>query len=175
MTAVEEYDAIVYDLDGTVVRLAVDWGAAADDVAAVYRDAGYEPTGGLWELLDGADAVDLGSAVESVLADHERRGARRSERLDRADELLELASPAAICSLNCEAACREALSAHGLADAVDAVVGRDTVDPVKPEPGSLMHAVDALGASPDRVLFVGDSERDAVTAERAGVDFDSVD
>jgi Predicted phosphatases len=51
------------------------------------------------------------------------------------------------------------------------VVGRDTVRTHKPEPESLLAAVDALGVDPDRCVFVGDSESDRVTADRAGVPF----
>jgi hypothetical protein len=37
--------AVVYDLDGTLVTLAVDWDAVATDVIAVYEDSGIDATG----------------------------------------------------------------------------------------------------------------------------------
>ncbi|WP_233560733.1 HAD-IA family hydrolase, partial [Halobellus sp. Atlit-38R] len=66
-----------------------------------------------------------------------------------------------------------AVETHGLADAIDgdAIVGRDTVGSHKPDPASLLAAIDRLGAAPEDALFVGDSRRDAVAAERGGVDF----
>ena len=70
-----------------------------------------------------------------------------------------------------EAACRTALDVHDLASHVEAVVGRDTVATRKPDPEPLLAALDPLDVPPERALFVGDSERDAVTAERAGMDF----
>lgn len=175
-TALDAADAIVYDLDGTLLELAVDWDTAADDVVAAYAEhALVPPTGDLWSLLDAAADYGVEAVVEETIAGHERAGANAStllplgERLAGGDD-----RPAAVCSLNCEDACRIALETHGLEAAIDAVVGRDTVETHKPEPESLLAAVDAIGVEPSRVVFVGDSESDAVTADRAGVPFVSV-
>lgn len=166
------YDAVVYDLDGTVARLAVDWDAAEREAASVFADHGIDADGDLWSMLDLADETGLRAEIESLLADHEREGARSSERLELADCLPGHAIPVGVCSLNCEAACREALATHDLTDAVRAVVGRDTVATRKPDPEPLLAAVERLGFDAgDSVLFVGDSRRDEETARRAGVDF----
>jgi phosphoglycolate phosphatase len=167
-----DLDAVVYDLDGTLVRLAVDWAALEADMEAVLRDAGVEPDGfGAWELLDAAERAGVGSEVEALVAAAERDGARDSTRLALADELPEGGLPVGVCSLNCEAACRIALETHGLAGAVEYVVGRDSIPERKPAPEPLLAVVEALGASPERTLFVGDSASDRTTAERAGTRF----
>lgn len=172
MSDESEYDAVVYDLDGTLVSLDVDWDAVARDVEAVYAEAGVDDVPfGLWEMLAQSDAHGLRAEVEAVISDHEREGARSSRRLPLADQLSGSAGSIAVCSLNSEAACRVALETHGLSDAVDAVVGRDTAETYKPDPESLLAAIRALGADPERTLFVGDGERDETTAERAGVAF----
>lgn len=165
------YDAVVYDLDGTLVRLAVDWAAAEREAASVFTDHGVDADGDLWAMLDLADETGLRDEIETVLSAHEREGARASERLELAD-CLPHTVPVGVCSLNCEAACREALGTHDLRDAVRAVVGRDSVTTRKPDPEPLLATVDRLGlARDDPVLFVGDSRRDEETARRAGVDF----
>lgn len=164
--------AVVYDLDDTVVRLAVDWDAVAADLRALYADAGVAADGwSVWDCYDGAAEHGLEDAVERVLAEHERAGARRAERLPAADEVAAREVPVGVCSLNAESACRLALETHGLADAVDAVVGRDTVAAVKPAPEPLLAALDALGVPPTAALFVGNGRRDEETARRAGVPF----
>jgi len=169
------YDAVVYDLDGTLVELAVDWNAVAVDVREVYHDANVAPPGeGLWDMLEAASDVGLTAEVESTIAAHEHDGARTSNRLAHADELLERSLPAGVCSLNCERACRIALEEHALTPAVDAVVGRDTVGTWKPDPEPLLATVRELDADPEQALFIGDSARDHRTAERAGVDFEYV-
>ncbi|MFP8953955.1 HAD family hydrolase [Natrialbaceae archaeon A-arb3/5] len=170
------YDAVVYDLDGTLVDLTVDWGDVTEDVLAAYDAASVEPPNSdLWELLERSSDCGIESEVEAAIAAHEREAAPSSPRLGRADELLDRTVPTGVCSLNCEAACRIALETHDLADAVETVIGRDTVTTQKPNPEPLLVAVDDLGASPEQALFVGDSRRDELTAHRAGVDFEYVE
>ncbi|QLG26622.1 HAD family hydrolase [Halorarum halophilum] len=165
------YDAVVYDLDGTLVHLAVDWGAAARDAVALFERNGHDASDAdLWSLLERADDVGLRGELEALLSDHECEGARTSERLPPADDL-PLAVPTGVCSLNCEAACRLALDVHDLSGHVDAVLGRDSAATYKPDPESLLATLRELDVPPDRAVFVGDSERDELTAERAGVAF----
>ncbi|VTT86514.1 hypothetical protein DM2_2552 [Halorubrum sp. DM2] len=185
------YEAVVYDLDGTLVELAVDWDAVAAAVLDVYAEhAIIPPTEELWGLLGAADEYGIRDEVEEAIAAPERAGARESARLPLGDRLaagveasadatdggLEVDAahpPAGVCSLNCEAACRIAVETHGLGDAVvsEAILGRDSVGSHKPDPEPLLAAIDRLGGTPETALFVGDSRSDAVAAERGGVDF----
>jgi phosphoglycolate phosphatase-like HAD superfamily hydrolase len=167
-------EAVVYDLDGTLVRLAVDWAALEERIAGVLREANVEPSGlDAWELLDAAEAAGIGSEVEPLIAAAERDGARESVRLPLADAI-ETQLPIGVCSLNCEAACRIALDTHELAGQVSSVIGRDSVAARKPAPEPLLAAVTALGATPERTLFVGDSASDEEAAARAGTRFSYV-
>jgi phosphoglycolate phosphatase len=169
------YDAVVYDLDGTLAGLAVDWAAVHRDVGRVLDEHGVDAANlDLWAMLKRArEDPTLDAAVESTIAEHEREGARRSDRLPAADRLLAHPGdlPVGVCSLNCEAACRLALERHDLTGPVGAVVGRDSVATEKPDPEPLLATLRALGAPPERAVFVGDGERDEATADRAGVDF----
>jgi len=166
------YDGVVYDLDGTLVHLDVAWDAVRDDVAAAYRAAGVDPGDrDLWTLLEAAGGNDLAATVEATIARHERDGAEASRYLPLADALAGETRPVGVCTLNCEAAARDALDVHALADDVDAVVGRDTVTECKPHPEPLLATVDRLGLDPGDVVFVGDSERDERTAVAAGTAF----
>jgi phosphoglycolate phosphatase len=173
MDAYDGYEGVVFDLDGTLVGLDVDWERVDESAAVMLDRAGVAPVEDAWAALDAAEAAGV-DGVHEMVCDHERRGAERSTRLPAADDLRALAEagrPTAVCSLNCEAAVRIALNAHGLGDAPDAVVGRDSADARKPDPAALRAALDPLGVATDAALFVGDSERDELTAERAGVDF----
>ncbi|MFB6122242.1 MAG: HAD family hydrolase [Haloferacaceae archaeon] len=171
-----EYDAVVYDLDGTLVHLPVDWNRAARDAAAALADVGVDADGmDLWRMLDVAEERGHLDVLEGVLGDHECRGAEAAERLPTADEVADAGVPVGVCSLNAERACRLALDRHGLTPHVAAVVGRDTLPTRKPDPEPLLTTLRRLGADPGESLFVGDTERDAVTADRAGVAFRYVD
>jgi len=166
-----EYEAVVYDLDGTLVRLDVDWEAAARDAAAALRARDVDVDGlSLWEMLETATQRGYKAAVSDALTEHECEGAARGSVLPTATELPRT-GPVGVCSLNAERACHEALEVHGLEAHVDAVVGRDTVERYKPDPEPLLHVLSLLDAEPGRALFVGDTERDRETARRAGVEF----
>jgi phosphoglycolate phosphatase len=170
------YEAVVYDLDGTLVHLAVDWAAVATDVIEIYDEAGIDAHGAdLWDLLGRAESHDISEQVESTISRHEHTGAHESRRLSLADELLDHSVPVGVCSLNCERACRIALETHDLSAGVESVIGRDSVDTHKPDPEPLLATLSALGVDPSEAVFIGDSPRDGTTAERAGVDFRYVD
>ncbi|MFB6118938.1 HAD family hydrolase [Halosegnis sp.] len=163
---------VVYDLDGTVVRLTVDWDIVRRDVAAMLdgQDVTVDPEADLWGLFRRAREAGLLADAERIISAHERAGARESERLACAD-LLARDAPTAVCSLNSTGACHIALGSHRLREHVPVVVGRDAGPWEKPEPEPLLAAIDGLGADPAETTFVGDGERDERTAERAGVEF----
>ncbi|WP_336025043.1 HAD family hydrolase [Halobellus salinisoli] len=167
----EAFDAVVWDLDGTLVRLRVDWDVVTRDVADVFEAAGIAADGvDLWEMLDLADESGLRNDVEAVIGEHEDAGARRSDRLPHAD-LVGGFDAEGVCSLNCERACRIALDIHELTPHVDAVVGRDTIPTRKPDPEPLLETIRRMDVSTGETVFVGDSVRDEEAARRAGVAF----
>jgi N-acetyl-D-muramate 6-phosphate phosphatase len=57
----------------------------------------------------------------------------------------------------------------GLAGRVGVVVGGDTLARSKPFPDPLLHAAAALGAEPQRTLYIGDDPRDVQAARAAGM------
>lgn len=61
------------------------------------------------------------------------------------------------------------LGAHGLAGHLDTVVTVDQVAGPKPNPESILLAVEQLGVRPDEVVFVGDAPADMIAARAAGV------
>jgi len=165
------HDAVIYDLDGTLVRLAVDWDAVATDVASVLRERDVDPAGrGLWDMLHLSDETGHRDAVEAAITDYERDGARTSEALPLAEGLPH-GVPVGVCSLNAEVACRLALSVHDIDDYVGPVVGRDSVGSSKPDPEGLLVVADEMGVDPADAVFVGDSESDRTAARRADMHF----
>lgn len=60
------------------------------------------------------------------------------------------------------------LGAHGLDALFDAIVTVDLVRGPKPDPASILLAVERLGVQPGEVVFVGDSSADMVAARAAG-------
>lgn len=66
------------------------------------------------------------------------------------------------------------LQKGNLQDFFDVIIGSEDVECHKPHPGSLLKAVEGLGISPDKCMYVGDSMVDAKTAEAAGIEFTAV-
>ncbi|MFC6824698.1 HAD family hydrolase [Halopelagius fulvigenes] len=171
-TDLEAFDAVVWDLDGTLVHLAVDWDEVANEVIEAFDGHGVDAGGmDLWAMLDLADEEGIRGEIEAIIADHEHEGARESERLPHADALGANGAAEGVCSLNCEDACNVALDAHDLSEHVDAVVGRDSVATRKPDPKPLLETIDRIGADTESTVFVGDSLTDEHAADRAGVEF----
>lgn len=63
---------------------------------------------------------------------------------------------------------RRTLEAMGVADRVGLILGGDGDHPVKPDGAVLRLVADTFGTTPDRLLMVGDSERDWLTARNGG-------
>lgn len=177
--------AIVFDLDGTLVDSAPDIRAALNRVLAA----------------EGAAPVSLAETVsfvghgipQLVRQAREARGLGpdRQDAMTAAMLAIYLAEPAALTRPYAGAvACLERLCAlghplglctnkalaptHAILDALDlgrffgVIIGGDSLAQKKPDPAPLHAAFAALGAP---LLYVGDSEIDAATAEAAGVAF----
>ena len=63
----------------------------------------------------------------------------------------------------------QALCAHYFDGLLDVAVGGGAIRPLKPAPDSLLYAMGRLGVDPAAVWYVGDSVQDVMTARNAGV------
>jgi pyrophosphatase PpaX len=63
-----------------------------------------------------------------------------------------------------------ALRNNGLRDLVDVFLGKEDVLYVKPDPESLLKAMNLMGAKKEETVMVGDSQKDILAAKRAGVE-----
>jgi phosphoglycolate phosphatase len=184
-------DAVLFDLDGTLLDTAADLGAALD---AALAESGIEPCGeAAVRLYIGKGAPTL---VARALASRQRgddaalhaytleRFFHHYGRLNDEGRHRALPYPGA-------GDCLAALHAAGLPLAVvtnkqhrfalalmqrlgwaawlQAIVGGDTLPERKPHPAPLLHACKLLGAAPQRCLMVGDSLNDVAAAHAAGL------
>lgn len=171
------FDAVVFDLDGTLVDLAVDWSAVHGELEErfgrhlekpVTEHAGNE----LFEVAAGAGVYD---DLVGLIEAHEREGAESATGLPGIEALSELAVPVGICTANAASAAERALDRFGVRGAVDAIVARETVRPGKPDPAPLLECLRRLDAEPGNAIFVGDQPGDAEAAAGAGSSFLHVD
>ena len=183
------YDAVVFDNDGVLVELT-PMDVLRTAVRDAFADVGVtDPRDRLVELA--ADHEDL-DALEPLESEHgvpldefwearERRAIERQQALVRSggkpayedlQRITELDATLGVVSNNQQATVDAIVDHYGLRDAVTTVYGREpTVAGArrrKPDTHYLDRALADLGATD--ALYVGDSEKDVVTAHRAGID-----
>ncbi len=172
LSPLRAYDAVIFDLDGTLVRLATDWKAAHAAVDAILQRALQVPLNNLtlWEKVDLARQSGVGGVEEAVAA-LEVEGARRAELLPLARGLGRLDLPAGICTMNCRASVEESLQGLPWWPRIAAVVAREQSTSFKPDPQPLRSCLELLGLDVGQVVYVGDMRRDEETAARLGMAF----
>lgn len=177
---------VVFDLDGTLIDSAPDIRAAVNKMLA---DEGQTPLdlptvisfigNGLPKLVERVIAhvgLDAGRHKEltAITLDHYKAATTELTRpyhgvVAALEALKQAGHVLALCTNKPEEPARAILSDLGIAYFFNGVVGGDTLDVKKPDPAPLLHIIRDLDVA--QVLYVGDSEVDAETAERAGIRF----
>ncbi len=182
--------AIVFDLDGTLVDSAPDIHAAAN---AFLAERGHDPLdlstvtsfvgNGVPVLLERVmravgEAVDPSSLQAALPRFNEIYGAAPSALSKLypgvAETLAALQAAGfvlGICTNKPEMPARQMVEDLGIDGYFTALVGGDSLPERKPDPAPLRRAAGNLGVDTSDLVYVGDSEVDAATAEAAGVPF----
>lgn len=175
------HHVVVVDLDNTLVKLDVDWGALRRRLAELARQGGIETQDpGIRPLLNGARLPGMESVraeMEDVLTQAEVAGASGpvNEALKAWLEGLPDSVGISVLSLNSREAVHRALELSGLDGRVAHIVGREDVTHGKPDPEGMRLLAERHGVGPQQMLLVGDAESDRLAAERAGADFRHVE
>jgi len=137
--------------------------------------AGAGAAGLARDARPGVNPAVLLAGASAIIEAYELRGAERAAALPGATGLLRAVKarnrPVAIVTSNSSRTVRRWLERHELSGAVDFIVGRDTMLPLKPAPDMIVRALALSGAAAQEAVFVGDSEADAGAARAAGVAF----
>ena len=181
-------DAVVFDLDGTLVDTAPDLQAHVNavlselgcpelelaDVRRLVGDGartllrrGLEASGGVPEDVD----LDLlyRRFLERYTADPARRSTVNEGVVPVLRSLAARAVRLGVCTNKAQAPSDRLLRALGLDRFFEAVVGGDAVPAKKPAAGHLAAVLARLGAPPARAVMVGDSGHDVAAARALGV------
>jgi phosphoglycolate phosphatase len=178
--------AVVFDLDGTLIdslrdiatainRMRADLDLAPLSVGAVGGMVGEGARRLVRRALpEGTDKDGLHAALERYLAHYGEVCLDTTTAYPgMAATLAALAPsyPLAVLTNKGEAISRRILEGLGLLRFLREVVGGDTLPTRKPNPGGLFLLADRLGLAADRLLLVGDSRIDALTAGAARCPF----
>ena len=181
-TGPRHFDAVLFDLDGTLVDSSYDLMSA---VNAMLTELGL-PTrthaevlafvgDGARDLVSRALPVDRRDLVAPALArfgELYRRGLLDATRpYPGIPEVLARLEPLAlaVASNKPEEFVRKILDGLGLAAHFRCMVGGDSLPVRKPDPAVLLAVLARLGVSPAQALQVGDGVQDIQAAQRAGL------
>ncbi len=173
LEGLDQFDAVVFDLDGTLVDLDVDWPTVHEKVVDLLGDVMDGPLSEYTrpEITKLSREVGRYEELDRLLTDYEAEGAETAPRLPLLDVVDELDCAVGVCTANAMSAAERALSRDGLLDAVDVIVARGTVEEEKPHPRPLRECLAGVGVAPGNAVFIGDERSDATTATTAGSSF----
>jgi phosphoglycolate phosphatase len=178
--------ALVFDLDGTLVDSLPDLAAT---LAVILAELGApalprDPVRGM--IGDGTRALVARALAASDLPATllDERHARFLALYEAAPAALSLPYPGvvetlralrtqgrrlAVCTNKPQRATLAVLRGTGLDGFFAAIVGGDVLALKKPDPAHLLAALDAIGATPDDAIMIGDNEHDVAMAKAAAV------
>lgn len=173
VASLDLFDAVVFDLDGTLIDLSVEWSVVHSEIETVLSPCLDRPLieHDRIEIFDIARDNDCYDEIDAILETHEVEGARDATAKTLLEALPELDCPIGVCTANAERAAERALDRFGVLDHVDAVIARDSLAEDKPHPRPLSRCLRGIDIEPGNAVFIGDEQTDAETARRAGTSF----
>ena len=182
-------EAVVFDLDGTLVDSAPDLTAALN---LVLEMQGLEPLGvdsvrymigaGVPKLIErgfrehgvklDANALDS-DLLDAFLSYYNAHAADLSKVYPGSYGLIEMLCDRSVrigmCTNKPTDATQEILSSFQIEDCFDSVIGGTSGFPKKPDPAGLNACLDEMGVTASQTLYIGDSAIDVKTAKNAGI------
>lgn len=183
------YKAVIFDLDGTLLNTLDD---LADSVNQVLETHGFPKRttdeirhfvgNGIFKLVKRAlpecsDTDTVKSCFDEFCAVYKENMMNKTKPYNGIESLINNLKKSgfklAVVTNKADFAAK-ALCNSLFADSFDLVIGSDGKRKNKPSPESTEYILNKLNLQKSEVLYVGDSDVDALTAENAGVDFTAV-
>jgi len=180
--------SIVFDLDGTLVDSAPDLTGALNHVLALNGRAPIEQDtvrnlighgaaalikAGMAATGEPVEEKHLPGLLEVFLEHYEPHIADNSIPyagvIDAIDHLRAAGARLGVCTNKRERYALALLKALELEDRFHAILGADSLEVHKPDPGHLLGTVEMIGGTPERAIMIGDSETDVATAAAANI------
>lgn len=179
---------VVFDLDGTLVETAPDLIAAltvalaADGAPPLPYEQGRDLIGAGARALVERGLTAAGRSLDKARVDELHKVFLKHYSAHIADEshpypgcletlgrLKARGAKVAVCTNKIESLALQLLDTLSMTKTFDAIVGGDTFPTSKPNPQSLLGAIERAGGDRSRAVMVGDSSTDVDAAKAAGV------
>lgn len=181
-------EIIVFDLDGTIVKLQANWHSLKDILAKRYAEINSE----------NCSFSSISSCLSKIVEKGDEKELKENFKIIRQYELENITDTKIIpeivgfiknkekfgiskevkivvFSLNTRKTVIESLKIAGISMFIDKIIGREDVRNWKPEPDGLIKLMQHYSVSPDKVVFFGDMKKDIEAGEAANVDSYYVD
>ena len=179
---------IVFDLDGTIVKLAADWHSLKDALVERYSDYYQEECQFrsisicLSKIVERNDEEELQKNFE-IIRQYELENIKENIPIEESiffiNNLILFGvqedTKLAVLSLNTRRTIIESLKLANIYEKIDFVVGREDVRRWKPEPEGLIKIKDYFGVKKEEMVFIGDLDKDLLTGQNAGIESFLVD
>lgn len=181
----QNIEAVLFDLDGTLIDSAPDLGAAADKMRTdrglpsysldVYRAMAGAGARGMLAQAFGMtpEHPDFPAMREEFFVNYERRMTVSTSVFEGVAEMLEALQLRQLrwgIVTNKSMRFTDPLTrSMPLLAGAEVVISGDTTPYAKPHPAPLLEAAKRLGVEPGRCIYVGDDERDIVAGHAAGM------
>lgn len=183
MMTFENIQAVLFDLDGTLIDSAPDLGAAVDKMRVArgmsslplshYRPMAGAGARGMIALAFGwtPDHPDYEQLKEEFFVNYESCMTERTFAFEGVaqliQELVDLKMPWGVVTNKSKRFAEPLTQAMPLFASAAVVISGDTTPHAKPHPAPLLEAAKRLGVDPTACVYVGDDERDIVAGHAA--------
>ena len=174
---------IIFDLDGTIVRLKADWMSLKNVLVQQYSkiygdDCNFESMSAcLSKIVEKKDEEVLENFFE-IMGQFELENIKNTQLIEETiffinnKDLFGIKEGTlmAILSLNTRKTIIESLKLARINDKIDLIVGREDVRKWKPNPEGLYKILNYYNLKKEEMIYFGDLEKDILTGQNAGIE-----
>ena len=179
---------IVFDLDGTIVKLIADWHSLKNVLNDRYskyfqKDHQFKRISAfLDEIVEKGDEAELKRNFE-IIKQYEIENIEKNEPIEETiyfinnKELFGVKSGTvlAILSLNTRQTIKKSLDLANISHKFDFILGREDLRRWKPDPEGLLIIMEKYKVKKEEMIYFGDLESDLETGTNAGIEFHFID